>query len=118
MTNTEASREQSQWDLLAVPFVSRFLHWRHSSTAMRAFVLSVALVMLVHGLAGPRLAPKNLATVLTWLHFRGLLVLGLLLAGNLFCMACPFVLVRDLARRVVRPRWTWPRRLRNKWLGI
>lgn len=41
-----------------------------------------------------------------------------LLIGNLFCMACPFVLVGDLARRLLRPRWTWPRRLRNKWLGV
>jgi len=118
MTNGEPPRAQNRRDLLALPFVGRFLHWRHSSTVMRTLVLLVALVMLVHGLAGPRLAPKNLATVLTWLHFRGLLVLGLLLAGNLFCMACPFVLVRDLARRVVGPRWAWPRRLRNKWIGI
>ena len=32
----------------------------------------------------------NLAGVLPWIHWRGLLVLGLLVAGNVFCMACPF----------------------------
>ncbi len=106
------------FDLLTVPLVGRFLRWRHASTVMRLPVLAVSLVMIVHGLAGPRLAPKNLATVLTWLHFRGLLVLGLLLAGNLFCMVCPFVLVRDLARRLVPPTRKWPARWRNKYPSL
>ena len=55
--------------------------------------------MILHGLFGPALAPKNLATVLTWIHFRGALALILLCAGNFFCLACPFMLVRNAARR-------------------
>ena len=74
--------------------------------------------MIVHGLFGPQLAPKNLATTLTWVHFRGALVLVLLFAGNFFCLACPFMLVRNFARKFVRPVRNWPRRLRNKWLSI
>jgi hypothetical protein len=101
-------------DVLRLPLVGRFLRWRHASAVMRLPVLVVAVAMIAHGLAGPRLAPKNLATVLTWLHFRGLLVLGLLLAGNWFCMACPFILVRDVARRFVRPTRLWPQRLSHK----
>jgi ferredoxin len=75
-------------------------------------------VMILHGLFGPTLAPKNLATTLSWLHFRGLLVLVLLCAGNFFCLACPFMLVRQAARRILKPRFTWPRALRNKWLSV
>ena len=74
--------------------------------------------MILHGLLGPSLAPKNLATVLTWLHFRGVLALTLLAAGNFFCLACPFMLVRNAARKLFRPRWNWPRALRNKWLSV
>ena len=74
--------------------------------------------MIVHGLFGPQLAPKNLATTFTWVHFRGALVLVLLFAGNFFCLACPFMLVRNLVRKFVRPVRNWPRRLRNKWLSI
>jgi ferredoxin len=74
--------------------------------------------MILHGLFGPSLAPKNLATTLTWVHFRGALVLTLLIAGNFFCMACPFMLVRNAARKFLKPIWNWPRRLRNKWLSL
>jgi len=78
----------------------------------------VSLAMILHGLFGPSLAPKNLATTLTWVHFRGALVLVLLLAGNFFCLACPFMLVRNFARKFFRPVRNWPRRLRNKWLSL
>ena len=74
--------------------------------------------MVLHGLFGPSLAPKNLATTLSWVHFRGLLIFTLLVAGNFFCFACPFMLVRDTARRLIRPRFNWPRSLRNKWPAI
>jgi ferredoxin len=110
--------KKSHFDLLTWPGLGRFLRWRHASTAMRALVLLVAALMVLHGLSGPRLAPKNLATVLTWLHLRGLLVLGLLLAGNLFCMSCPTILVRDLARRFLHLERAWPPRLRHKWTGV
>lgn len=81
-------------------------------------MLVAGVAMIAHGLFGPTLAPKNLATTMSWVHFRGALVLALLCAGNLFCLACPFMLVRQWARRWVRPRFTWPRALRNKWLSI
>jgi len=73
--------------------------------------------MIVHGFFGPGIAPKNLATTLSWVHFRGALVLVLLVGGNFFCFACPFILVRDFARRVFHPVRNFPRYLRNKWLS-
>jgi ferredoxin len=48
-------------------------------------------------------------------------VLALLVAGNLFCMACPFMLPRELGRRLGRRlgiQGSVPRRLRNKWLAV
>jgi len=33
-------------------------------------------------------------------------------------MACPFMLVRDLMRRWIHPRFNWPRKLRNKWIAV
>jgi hypothetical protein len=106
------------FDLLRVPGLGRLLKWRHSRTLLQIPLLLLALIMIVDGFFGPRLAAKNLATTLSWVHFRGALVLILLCAGNFFCLGCPFVLVRDLSRRLVRPRFNWPRPLRNKWLPV
>jgi ferredoxin len=106
------------FDLLRAPVLGRVLAWRHSRTLAQVPLLVLSVVMILHGLFGPTLAPKNLATTLTWLHFRGLLVIFLLVAGNAFCYACPFMLVRQAVRRFFRPRFAWPRALRNKWLAI
>jgi len=75
-------------------------------------------VLVVHGLFGPQVAPANLATVVSWVQYRGWLILALLVAGNFFCTACPFVLVRDQGRRWLTPLHKWPRWLRVKWIGI
>jgi ferredoxin len=45
-------------------------------------------------------------------------VLGLLTVGNVFCMACPFMVPRTLARRWLPQGRNWPKWLRNKWLAV
>ena len=70
------------------------------------------------GFAGRTVGAMNLAGVLPWIHWRGLVVLGLLAAGNVFCMACPFMVPRTLARRWLPQGRRWPRWLRNKWLAV
>jgi polyferredoxin len=105
-------------DLLRWPLVGRFLGWRGARATLQIPLLVLGAVLILHGLYGPDLAPKNLATLVTWVHYRGLLVLVLLVVGNFFCLACPFMLPRDLARRLFRPTWNWPRPLRNKWAGV
>ena len=75
--------------------------------------------MILHGLLGPTLAPKNLSTVLTWVHFRGALVLVLLCAGNFFLSGvsvhartqCGAAACFGLAS-------TGPKGLRNKWISV
>lgn len=105
-------------DLLHLPVIGDFLRWPYSRIVMQSFMLVVATLMILHGLFGPQLAPRNLSTLFTWVHYRGVLVLVLLVAGNFFCMACPFLLPRELARKFSRPVANWPRWLRNKWLSI
>jgi ferredoxin len=105
-------------DVLRWPLIGRLLRWRHARTTLQSVALVAATIIVLHGLFGPQIAPRNLATVLTWVHYRGLLVVALLAAGNFFCTGCPFVLVRDVARRGHRPTLHWPRRLRNKWIAL
>ncbi len=105
-------------DLLRLPILGAVLRWRRLRLTMQLALLAVAAALVVHGLVGPQIGPRNLATVATSIHWRGLLVIGLLIAGNVFCAACPMVLARDAGRRVFHAKWRWPRRLRGKWLGI
>jgi len=105
-------------DVLSWPVVGAALRWKHARTTLQLGLLAVAALMVLHGLAGPQLAPANLATVLTWVHYRGLLIVALLAVGNLFCTGCPFILVRDAARRLHAPAARWPRWLRRKWPAI
>jgi ferredoxin len=105
-------------DLLRLPLLGSLLKWRHARTLLQIPLFVIAVAMILHGLFGPPLAPRNLATTLTWIHFRGALVMVLLFAGNFFCLTCPFMLLRNLARKFIHPALNWPRRLRNKWLSI
>lgn len=114
----DRSRAPAAFDLLRTPVLGKFLRWRHSRLAMQLPLGLVGALMIGHAFWGPDMAPKNLATLLTWVHFRGAVVLALLLGGNLFCMACPFLLPRELARRLWSPRWDWPRALRSKWPAV
>ena len=105
-------------DVLRWPLVGPFLRWRHARTALQLVLLCVASVLVLHGLLGTQVAPANLATVLSWVQYRGWLIIVLLAAGNFFCTGCPFVLVRDAGRRLWKPARRWPRWLRAKWIGI
>jgi cytochrome c oxidase assembly factor CtaG len=106
------------FDLLRVPLVGRFLKWRHARLCLQLPLLLLAAVVIYDGLRGPQVGATNLAGVLPWVHWRGLVVLGLLAAGNVFCMGCPFLLPRTIARRWLPAGWSWPRRLRSKWLAV
>ena len=67
---------------------------------------------------GPKISPMNLAGVLPWTHWRALTVIGLLVVGNLFCMACPFVFVRDLGGSSCPEECDGPGALSSKWLAV
>ena len=94
-----ARRRARAFDLLRAPVVGAFLRWRYGRRVLQAaMLLLAALVVVVDGFIGPQVAPMNLAGVLPWTYWRGLAVLGLLAAGNVFCMACPFMLPRELGQ--------------------
>jgi len=112
------ARISTGFDLLRTPLLARFLRWRHARLALQLPLVVLAAALIVDGLRGPQVAAVNLAGVLPWIHWRGLIILTLLVAGNFFCMACPFTLPRRLAGRWLGRGHTWPRWLRTKWLAV
>ncbi|MCI0338677.1 MAG: cytochrome c oxidase assembly protein [Acidobacteria bacterium] len=106
------------WDLLSAPVVGAALRWRHFRRVAQTVMLLLAMTVVADGLFGHQMGSMNLAGVLPWTHWRGLVVIALLAAGNFFCMACPFMLTRDLGRRVMPGGWNWPGQLRSKWFAV
>jgi polyferredoxin len=105
-------------DALRLPIIGRLLKARRGRLLFQMPLLLIALLLIYDGFTGEQLASRNLATVGAWVHYRGLVILALLLAGNLFCMSCPFTLPRTLAKRWAGKGKRFPRLLRNKWLAI
>jgi cytochrome c oxidase assembly factor CtaG/polyferredoxin len=117
-SRSHAPSKPAKLDLLRLPVVGRLLSWPLFRRSAQLLMLALALIVVIDGLAGPQMAAMNLAGVLPWTHGRGLMVLGLLVVGNVFCFACPFNFARQLGRRILPARWSWPRRLRSKWIAI
>ena len=85
---------------------------------MQAVLFITAIAVIVDGLFGPQVSSMNLAGVLPWTYWRAFVIIGLLAAGNFFCMACPFMLFRELGRRLGFRQRSWPQALRSKWFAV
>jgi ferredoxin len=105
-------------DLLRLPLLGRLLRARYGRQLLQAISLALMAIVIAHGLIGHPMAAMNLAGVVPWNIVRVLGVLALLFVGNLFCMACPFTLPRELARRLGGGTLRWPPWLRIKWIGV
>ena len=105
-------------DLLSLPLIGSVLRWRYFRRSVQAVMFLMAIIVVADGFFGPQVGAMNLAAVLPWTHWRGLSVIALLAVGNVVCMACPFNFVRDLGRRLLPASWSWPRRLRSKWIAV
>lgn len=115
---SQAKTVNMRFDLLRLPVLGAFLRWRHSRVALQVPMLLLAIAMVLDGFTGSEAAPMNLAGVLPWIHWRGLLILALLIGGNFFCTACPFMLPRTVSRKLLPAGMAWPRWLRSKWLAV
>jgi polyferredoxin len=111
-------KPHTTFDLLRVQLLGGLLRWRWGRLVFQLLLLLVAGLILYDGFTGPQSAASNSATLLAWVHYRGLVILVLLLAGNFFCFGCPFTLPRTLARRLSLAGRRWPRALRNKWVSV
>ena len=105
-------------DVLKLPLLGRFLRGRYGRLVLQIPLTFAAIALMIDGFVGPQSAARNLATVGAWVHYRGIVVVVLLLAGNLFCMGCPFTLPRSLAKRLSLSGRRFPKALRGKWLAV
>ena len=113
-----APRRATSRPTLASLLLMPALRHRRVRDAIRCTMFALLVVVCLDGWLGPQEAPANLAGTLPWTHARGFIVLGIILAGNLACMGCPFMAPRGLLRRFVQPTRPFPKALRSKWLAV
>ncbi|MCH2161616.1 MAG: cytochrome c oxidase assembly protein [Phycisphaerales bacterium] len=115
-----STRRPARFDVSSLPVIGPFLRSRTARNTMRVVLLIMALVIVLDGFLGPRNEAMNAAGVIPFTHWRGILVLALLFAGNVFCAVCPFVAPRMAFRRIFRgwEGFRWPRMLRSKWVAV
>ena len=114
----ERRPSRTAFDLLRAPGVGWLLRTRYGRRALQFVLLVLAIAVIADGLFGPGMSSMNLAGVVPWTYGRALAIIALLAAGNFFCMACPFMLPRELGRRLGFATRRWPRALRTKWLAV
>jgi polyferredoxin len=106
------------FDLFRLPGLRRFIRWKYARFVFQFPLLILALFVIIDGLTGNQLAPRNVATTAVWLHYRGLVAIALAIFGNAFCAACPLMLTRGATKRLERllpNKLTFPNFLRNKY---
>lgn len=97
---------------------TRFIRWRHARLVFQIPAFLISMLIIYDGLTGAQIPYLNFAGVVPWIHWRGLIVLSLLLMGNLFCMGCPFMLPRRISKAFFLNKLQWPKWLRGKWIAI
>ena len=110
--------ERAGFDFFKLPLVGNFLRARSSRRVLQVILLLIAVAVIIDGFLGPQVSSLNLAGVLPWTYWRAATVVTLLALGNFFCMACPFMLPRELGRLLGLKQRPWPRWLRSKWLAV
>lgn len=112
----QASPKQ-RFDLLHMPVIGTFLRSRYGRMSLQSVSLLLSAIVITHGLTGHQMGSMNVAGVVPWNYIRAGGVVALILFGNLFCMACPFMLPRELGHRLGLATHAWPTWLRNKWMA-
>lgn len=111
-------RVPARFDLLRAAVAGPVLRSRYGRPAFQFFSIAVLAAVIFDGLFGVQVGPMNLAGAAVWNILRPLNLILLLFVANLFCMACPFTLPRELARRFAIPQLRWPERLSSKWPAV
>ena len=117
-SNMQTAPIQSLKPKLVKKHTMRWLYAAGTRKALQTCMLLLALAVIADGFLGPNISPLNLAGILPWIWWRGLVIIAILVVGNLFCFACPFMLVRDIAKKLPIARIRFPEQLRNKWIAV
>ena len=106
-------------NLLDLPVAGKFLRSRYYRILLIAPTMLVFAFVVVAGLAGEQ-TTDNPAILLTWILWWPAVIFTFFLVGRIWCFACPFGYLGDVAQKIFSFHWKVPPVLRNMWwrLGL
>lgn len=102
-------------DLLAIPFVRTLLTSAPLQTTVQLLALALTGIIVVLGFVDVQDGGVNLATRLTWTLWWPGVIFTFVLAGRVWCVACPFGALNEWSARASGASRRLPRMLRNVW---
>ncbi len=102
-------------DLLALPWLRRALTSPLFQPALQVPLLLVAVLVVYLGLADVQDGRLNVATTLTWTIWWAGIIFTFILAGRVWCLACPFGALNEWTSRLSGAWRRLPRVFRNIW---
>jgi hypothetical protein len=105
-------------DLLAVPWLGRVLTARAWQHVLQVSMLVAMAVVVFLGLFDVQDARVNVAPRLTWTIWWAGLIFTLVVAGRVWCVACPFGALNEWTSSLTGAWRRLPRPFRNLWWGI
>lgn len=109
-------------DLLAISWFSAAVRSRVFRFLLRAVVAAIFVLIIAAGLFGNQNPALNIAPILTWTVWWGLLIVLILFAGKAWCYVCPWDAMAEWTEKLAFWRKTddglgaglkWPRVIRN-----
>ena len=106
-------------NLLELPWIGKFLRSRAFLVLLIAPTLLVFLFIVLAGFYGEQ-NTGNPAVLLTWILWWPAVIFTFFLVGRIWCVACPFGFLGDLAQKIFSLRWKIPGIFKNMWwrLGL
>jgi len=102
-------------DLLAIPWLRRLLTSRAFQRGLQGAALALTAVVAWLGFADVQDGGVNLATKLTWTIWWAGVIFTFVLAGRVWCVACPFGALNEWTARASGAWRRLPRPFRNIW---
>jgi polyferredoxin len=102
-------------NLLRVQWLRRILTSRAFQPSLQIPLLALMGVVVLLGFYDVQDGGKNLATKLTWTIWWAGIIFTFVLAGRVWCLACPFGALNEWTSRLAAPLRRLPKSFRNLW---
>jgi polyferredoxin len=102
-------------NLLAVPWIRRLITAPALQPVLQAPLLVLLAIVVALGFVDVQDGGVNLATKLTWTIWWAGIIFTFVLAGRVWCLACPFGALNEWTSRLAGPLRRLPRPFRNIW---